>query len=399
MLKLKKNFLTGEKIFIFCLFLANSFLTWFVYTIQMLLNSQKRSHNIIFWSILSIVFISLYNATKIPENDLSWYVDYYLMAENYGLSHYITMLSGGKEPLYQILVYCLHFIGGSNVHFFIFSISLISYLFLLKGLLILRRNSDLSDLEFMLVVFFLCFFPWTFSLSVHLIRQFMALSMALYFLLAYYFYDQKKYIIGGIVSIFIHSSVIFILPFYFKGFRKPFNKSNLYLYAIIVTLLLLLSTIGNMMSSLFAGSNTLSHIATKAAYGTTFETSLPFFQLLASIIWTSLVFFSIYVINRTLKTNKLFNVILNFSLILLFFIIFNKNNAEIQLRYNFFYWSLFPFFCAIYLSAVKLKTGVISVLMVISFAIWNIYNLYLGQWTYTCRNFYFLYPSFWYFLD
>ena len=147
---------------------------------------------ITFWIILTVIFISLYNATKIPENDLEWYCDFYLMAGKTTLSNYLTQLTGNKEQLYQLLVYGLYQIGGNNKNFFIFSISAMAYGFLAKGIQLVCKELRLPPLKIMLVVFFLCFFPYTYAISVLIIRQFLALSIMLFLLAEYYCHERRK---------------------------------------------------------------------------------------------------------------------------------------------------------------------------------------------------------------
>lgn len=395
-----KTLFTPEKVIFLAIFFCNSFLGWLFCTIQLFFQQKKRKENLTFWSILSIVFISLYNATKIPENDLAWYVEFYLMADNYNLINYLGQLTDGKEPLYQMLVYTLHLIGGNNTHFFVFSISLISYTFLLKALLIWKKDLDISETNFMLAVSTLCFFPWTFALSVHIIRQFLALSIMLWAFFSYFSKHKKIYWLFAFCTIYIHSSVIILFPLLFiKKIAQPIKIKYLYVLIGIFVLFSSINQLGTIALSYVRNSATLVHIAQKAADGTHFETTLPLSQLLFSIALVILGFVAVYIKNKKLKEQNIIPLFLNTSLIILCFILVSSNYSEIQLRYNFYFWSFFPFFILVYTLSTKINKLFIFSGIILLFFAWNIYNIYLSQWEYTCSYDYFFYPFLGYFMD
>lgn len=392
------TFLSPEKIVFLAIFFCNSFLGWLLCTIQIVFQKKKRSENLIFWSVLSIVFVSLYNATKIPENDLGMYVDLFLRAGYYNLWGYLDQLTGGKEPLYQMIVYFLHLIGGRNSCFFIFSISLISYAFLLRALIVWKNHLNVPETNFMLAVMTLCFFPWTFALSVHIIRQFLALSIFLWAFFSYYGKDKKIYWLYAFCSVFVHSSVVIFIPLLFiKKIASPIKIKYLYVIAGVVAIFSSIKQLGLIALNYVRSSNTLAHIAQKAADGTHFETTLPLSQLLFSVGLVVLGFIGVYVKKKSLKNSTLVALFLNTSLILLCFILASSHYSEIQLRYNFYFWSFIPFFVLLYVSSIDLKGVFKFAGMFLLFVAWNIYNISLSQWTYTCSYDYFFYPFLYYF--
>lgn len=227
------------------IFVVNSLVGWGLLTIYILNNINKKKE-VLIWSWVTIIFISLYNATKIPENDLSWYVDFYLAANKTSFKNYLSMLTGGKEQFYQVLVYGIHLLGGRNYHIYIFIISMISYSCLLRVLLIMKKQLGLTNMAFVGSVSFLCFFPYTYAISVHIVRQVLASSIIIWLLFEYYCGIKKKWIlIFAVSTIFIHTSAIFILPFFFvKQIAKPITKKNFYLYLLIVIVIFSVSFIG-----------------------------------------------------------------------------------------------------------------------------------------------------------
>lgn len=385
---------------IILLFFINSFIAWGLLTLLMIFNKITRNREITFWIILTVIFISLYNATKIPENDLEWYCDFYLMAGKTTLSNYLTQLTGNKEQLYQLLVYGLYQIGGNNKNFFIFSISAMAYGFLAKGIQLVCKELRLPPLKIMLVVFFLCFFPYTYAISVLIIRQFLALSIMLFLLAEYYCHERRKILIFfACCTIFIHSSVIILLPFFFlTQISRSINKRSAFLYIAILVLFLQLPLFSQLILPYIGVNPTIRHIIEKAIYGTTFETELPLGQLIFSLILVCLLYFSIYIKNKNLKKYASANYIANISIVILLFILINSQNPEIQLRYNFYFWSFLAFYFIIYLSAFKISDVSVLACMIMLFTSWNIYNIQFSEWTYTCSENYFFYPLFMYFL-
>lgn len=380
------------------IFIVNSLIGWVMLTIYILSNIND-SRKVIIWSVLTIIFISLFNATKVPENDLSWYVDFYLAANKTSFKNYLGMLTGGKEQLYQILVYGIHLIGGKNYHIYIFIMSMISYSCLLRTLNIMKKQLGLTNMEFFGAVSFLCFFPYTYAISVHIVRQVLASSIIIWLLFEYYCGIKKKWIlIFAVSTIFIHTSAIFILPFFFiKQIIKPITKKNFYLYLLIVIVIFSVSFIGGKLLSVASSGSAVGYIVDKMVNGTTFETTLPLSQLILSVAFVVGGYVSIYVHRKTLGNNTSCTLLLHISTILLLFILSNSANPELQLRCNFFFWTYASFFISIYLASYRVYPFIILLASLSMFVLWNFYNYGVSQWTYTCSDKYYRYSIFDYF--
>ena len=275
-----------------------------------------------------------------------------------------------------------------------------AYGFLAKGIQLVCKELRLPPLKIMLVVFFLCFFPYTYAISVLIIRQFLALSIMLFLLAEYYCHERRKILIFfACCTIFIHSSVIILLPFFFlTQISRSINKRSAFLYIAILVLFLQLPLFSQLILPYIGVNPTIRHIIEKAIYGTTFETELPLGQLIFSLILVCLLYFSIYIKNKNLKKYASANYLANISIVILLFILINSQNPEIQLRYNFYFWSFLAFYFIIYLSAFKISDVSVLACMIMLFTSWNIYNIQFSEWTYTCSENYFFYPLFMYFL-
>lgn len=380
------------------LFVLNSFIFWFSLTLFLLFNrTDNREKLFTFWCYVSIIFISLYNSTKIPENDLEWYVDYYLMANQYSFNDYLSQLNGGKEQIYQALVWIIHLLGGNNYHIYSFTISLLSYLFTLKGLFILFKSLNNTFYEKIAVIAILLFFPYLFANSLHIVRQFLATSIIFYVTTVKAAYNKNLWWFA-LIDIFIHTSVAFFIPFLFVSrFRQPIGKNNIYLYILILSGIISISIIANFILSATDGLP-IEYLLNKAANGTTFETTLALPKLLFSVIITIIPIICTYLVNKKMKKVPVVNYYISISFFLLFFILANPNQSELQLRYNFFFWQLLPYLAGICLKGIKIYPKYLLLFMGLLFLFWNIYNLNMSEWTYTCKYLYVFYSAFHYFI-
>lgn len=374
---------------------ANSFLTWLMLTIHILVVSNKKEKFFV-WSIMSILLISLYNATKIPQNDLAWYVEFYNMAGKMPFREYITMLSSGKEQIYQILVWIIYAIFPHNDHFFVFVLSMISYSFLLKGLWICMEYMQLTHYEKILICAILFFFPYLFTISVHIVRQFMAMSIIIYVICEKACRNNNLWWLAC-VGMLIHTSVVFFIPFLFiKQMKESFKMKNIPIYGAIIVGLISLQILAYHLGSLFSETK-MEYLVQKVAQGTTYETTFALSKLLFSIFVTFSVFLSVYKISPNLKKMTYPNFMVNISIILFLFIVFNNEQTELQLRYSMFYWLLLPFLFCIFIKTQRLPSYILIGGSILLFIFWNFYNISLSEWEYTCCKDYYYYPLIYYF--
>ena len=191
-------------------------------------------------SFIFAAYISCINATKVPDNDLEMYLDYYKAVNYTDFFTYITFLSQGeaiKEPLFSVLNYILYWIIGSNTKVYIFCISFISYGLLAYSLIKLAFKLELS---YKVIIFCICimmFTPYLFIMSAHLVRQILATSLLFYLLVDTSFYNNKKWWLV-IAMVLIHTTTLFFVVFLFL----PILKDRLVgkrLYCVILCFCLL----------------------------------------------------------------------------------------------------------------------------------------------------------------
>ena len=174
--------------------------------------------------IVISIFIGLLNTTKILESDIVSYYDNFFSAEYNSLLEFINVRS--KEYLYYTYTYFFYNLSGGSWKLYILSTTAISYYLILKSnLIVINKVFKNYNYKVLLLVNIALLYP-LFTLSAHLLRNFIAASFILYFVVNYYFNYKNKWIYL-IAAILTHGSsilftILYILPnnFTFHYFRN-----------------------------------------------------------------------------------------------------------------------------------------------------------------------------------
>lgn len=379
------------------LFMINSFAAVVIFSVFVLYKKEQHSY----YGLLGIffaLFVSLINATKVPVNDLAMYIDYYRLAERMPLHQYVEIL-WGKDVLYLGYTWFVYQIVGNHDKVFVFLMSLTSYLFFLKALLIGCKSLRLNSSSVYLCLVFLFFYPFIFSTSAHILRQTIAFSIISYVMAKKIFEGKNLWYIGVVASLF-HGSVAFFIPFLFLKFLyKPFSFKTAPSYIAAVAVLLSVKIIAALLGTMGLSGSVFDFAVRRASLGTTFEASLSLGQVAISALFCALMFFSIYIFKPFLKAEPSFNFFANMTSLLFLFIIVNSDQGELQVRFNIFFWQLIPLFVCFLSAAYKGVYSVAKILLsVMVFASWMAYNNFSSPWRYECGNMFFLYPAIAFFL-
>jgi len=350
---------------------------------------------------LLATFLALINSTKIPENDLLFHASQYLEANKFTLLDYLNYIE--KEPLGYTFNYLFYYLSGGSVKFWIIAFSFISYMLFFHAIkrFFIKINAPINLLVLGLIL--AAFFPQLFSLSAHLIRQFIASAIFIYFAIDKIFYKNNKWWLV-VIGVLTHaSSLILFLLVYFKflGNFKRYRIVNI----ILIIMLLSYQSISKVLLNVFGEMNsTVKYILVRASADTTFE--LGDFQFLNFIMMFVMIFIvlssnkfierqfikekkhSLWSNNKPLNKNSQQLVIkkdLKFffstMIILSFFILTNLNQSELSNRLFFFLFFYFPFIFPLFIGRFKNSTS-IGYLLSILFILFFIYRLVFGVWEY-----------------
>tara|TARA_R110001632_G_scaffold101693_1_gene209583 strand:- start:9900 stop:11174 length:1275 start_codon:yes stop_codon:yes gene_type:complete len=361
---------------------------------------NKRKLINLFITFLSF-FLAFLNSTKIPDNDLVHHGRQYLMAGDYSFFQYLGSIY--KEPFYYIFNYIFFYLSNGSFIFWILTITFFSYFMFFQAvkMFFIKINAPTSQLVFGLVL--AAFFPQLFSLSAHLIRQFIANAFLIYFAIDKIFYKRNKWWLV-LAGVFIHASSIIL---FFLVYFKPLRNFKKYKFLNIALILLLLSYqyIGKLLLYFFGDINdTFKYILERASADTTFDLGdFNSFNYVMMFTMITIALTSKKVIGRQLmKVNEniedteenpvdknekrlliekdsqfFFSTMIVFS----FFILANLNQSELSSRLFFYVFFYFPFILPLFIARFKQRDliyYIMSVLLMLFFT----YRLVFGTWEY-----------------
>lgn len=371
-----------------------------------LLISNFRVNKQIFISLFIVFlafFLSFINSTKIPENDLLFHANQYMYAENMGLLQYLKYIE--KEPIGYIFNYVMYYITGGSVKLWVITFSFISYMLFFNAIkrFYLKIEAPLYLLVLSLIL--AAFFPQLFSLSAHLIRQFIASCIFIYFAINKIFYNKNKYwfVLLGVLT---HGSSLILYALVYFKFLGDFKKYRV-LNIILLIILIFYQTIASLLLTVLGGlSPALDYILQRASSDTTFD--LGDFQLMNFVMMIIMVVVALSsktiiskMSNRNqesedleenskelqsmgdehLKLQKNVKFFFFTMIILSFFIVINLNQSELSHRLFFYLFFYFPFVIPLFLMRFK-QSALLSYLLSCLFMVYFVFKLEFGVWNY-----------------
>ncbi|MCR8667202.1 EpsG family protein [Aestuariibaculum sp. M13] len=343
---------------------------------------------------LIALFIGCVNATKVPENDLVWYLSEYLRAGNMSFSEYIAsfgtfnntvgILASGKEAAFAVFNYISYQFFGDNTKLYVLFYSFVAYSFLNVSIYKFGKALKIPNKYIITSIFIMAFTPYIFTMSAILLRQFLAAAILMYVLVNRLLYEKKSYVLL-IVMFMVHSSAFLFVPFIFVPF---FNKSllhkNTFLYYLIILIVLFnIQNIAKVLLPIFENISTIKYILTRASEDTTFDLGqLSLAKRITSILTAVLPLILIYILKPRLKKETGIIHFFNVLLMLVIFIFANLHQSELSNRFNFYVWQFFPFVFLLYIWYFKLNRLILLLLMIF-IVLFFIYYLSAGMWTYT----------------
>lgn len=334
------------------------------------------------FAILSAL-LGLINALKIPTSDLQNYLEMFRAVENNNFIEYI--FSEGKEPIFFTLNYILfHLVNGSETAYIIL-FTFICYFILFFSIWKMHLYLRLGLFQFMLAIGVAFLFPNLFSLSAHLMRQFLAGSILLYVLVQYIFYDKRN-IILFVLAGFTHTTAFIFSCMFLPILKKKILLKNLMIVLILFgAIFFIVNIFADSIFSLFSFVPFLSYSFLRIS---NVETSIDLEQV--SYLSFFLQSFIVYIFFNLYKKGKVkdkpIQILFYISLMLLLFVAYNFNNTEIALRFSFFSYFLFPIASYFILSNKLLKIigaqKIIFLFTLLTLMYWFVWKLNYGIWIY-----------------
>lgn len=370
------------------------FLSLFIYSISpffsilimalLIVSVQLKSDKIfLFFIVLLSLYLGLINSTKVPESDLVGYYDIYLLAKNYSLYDYLLLMN--KEPFYFFLNYVLFYLFLGNKMLFMIGITMLSYCFyffaIYKYMKCIGSDNHLIVFALMLAAFF----PQLFSLSAHLIRQFLAASILMYAIVIRLFYEKRSWPYSAF-AVLTHSTALLFLPLMYVlrlKRKNDFHVFFIFLCAVFVYFLFS-SNIGLIVIDIF-GKNIFTYPFMRMGHG--FYLGSKGLSNVAYFLMIVLLIISLFISYRGIrsesdKVNAGLYQLSNIVFFISFFIIFNLGHTVLSSRFLFYLYFIAPLmlpfvFAGKQWGVVVLRTTIISILV-----IFFIYRLEYGVWEY-----------------
>jgi hypothetical protein len=370
-------------IVVLLLFIFQPFLTLSIIIFLGLTKEILPSKFIYLIAFLGSCYLGLINITKFPDSDLLNYLDWYRVAQNSFLVDYLLINS--REPLYFIGLYGIANFPFSSPQLFIFLSTVVSYFIFLIAVIRISIYLGLRDrLIIGLIISFLFFAP-LFSLSAHLMRQFLAATIVVLFFSEYIISGKRKWLILFLAILIHYSSILFIPIVFLKKIRS--FSSNISLTLCLITLPLMYF-FGKVATPLFSEIPVLGFVFDRIAAddGAELET-LSLAAISFGFITAIISFLNMRGIRRPVVSNGLWVINIGVIVIVVIALVANTQTqlSEIALRFFFYLYFLFGLTLPIYIASRKNSVRFLSAILLIEIPFF-VYKLQFGEWEYAPLN-------------
>lgn len=180
--------------------------------------------------IAGAAFLAGLIATKTIEGDLESYELFFYLVPQQSFYDNFFRLSFGRDFGYQIINFFGYYASFGFYRLFLFGMSFISYLLLLRSALLLLEAVRVNNKSFIVLSMTLVtFYPPYFEISSHLFRQHIAVCLAIYSI-ALLVSKNKHWWVVFVLAVTVHSSVIifsfFAIIAYFLQYLAGSEKIN-----------------------------------------------------------------------------------------------------------------------------------------------------------------------------
>lgn len=362
-------------IFFILIFILNPFCgTMILWLFYLLDSNQNKSYTLLV--VLMSAMATFINLTKVPENDLYYHTGDYLMAGNLDYFPYLAYKT--KEPFfYSFNYFCYHLTNGS-VKVWLFILSFVSYLFMLLATVKILTKLKATKSQILLGIIVAVFFPQLFSLSAHLLRQFVAGAIFVYFAVDFIYYKQKKWWLP-VLGFLIHSSSIILFPLVF--FKKLGNfKNHFSINAFLLVVLLSYQMVAALLLKVIGGGGFLGRLLQRGSADTTFD--LGEFNVVNYILMLFMWFVAFIILKRKDGYESENRHFVSIIFALSIFIIVNIQQSELSARMFFYLFFFFPLMLALLFTKKVKGYKELNFMISILFIVFFIYRLSHGTWTY-----------------
>lgn len=373
---------TGPVVFFSMLFLAQPFLSFFGLFFYGLITGKKTPKFLIFVALFGACYLGLINTTKLPESDYLIYLQWYSAAQKLSIFNFLSQYT--REPLYYIYLYTIANIPCSSEQLFVFISTVTSYFVMLIGVIRLNVSLGMRGRLIISIIVFLLFFAPLFSLSAHLMRQFMSASLLILFFSDSFSLAKKRWWIL-VVAFFVHSSAFIFLPIaMIKKSDKTTSVTGFFLYLGFLPLAYFVSksvapflidvpVVGVISKRIIATyAHDLGHLNFEAI------TFIVVICLLS--IWNLVTFRRI---PNAIESSSGWEINVGVTILSLVILVANLRveTTEVAIRFFFYLYFFMGLIISMFMSP-RQKKAILFVPLVVLFVVYFFYNLQFGVWQY-----------------
>lgn len=361
------------------LFLLNPVFSVLLYGIYVNTKTNINKNTIYYFYFLLSVLLAFINMTKVPESDLAFHARAYLSAEGVNIFEYFVK-TYSREFVFYGFNYIFYYLTNGSVKLWIMLITMTGYFTFFISIHKFQKSLQPNSNYILFAIFLGAFFPQLFSLSAHLIRQFLAGSLALYFIVDRALYQKNRWYVM-VAAVLIHSSIAiyFILAFIPFLKEKPSFK-NIWKYTGLLIGLAGYQIIASLLLPVFSGTAGLEYALTRASKDTEFD--LGGFPVINYFFIIILIFIMLRKIYFSKLRNEIIGVqlIANIVFIQILFILANIQQSELSNRLFFYLYFFFPIIIPLQLRHEKFKE--MRKVIALSLIVFFIMRINSGVWEY-----------------
>ena len=382
-IKLRRS-LTFSGIFLFFsfLFIVQPFLAFILLVIVGLIVGTKSSGFSYMIAFFGACYLGLVNVTKFPESDLLHYFEWYSSAQELSLPAYLAIYS--REPIYWIFLHTIANLPFTSEQLFVFTSTVIAYFIFMFGVIRVSFRLCLNSRVVACLVVAMMFFAPLFSLSAHLMRQFLAASLVILFFSESLLVGRRHWWIL-FAAILVHYSAIIFLPLaMIKKIGRVSNGIGIFLYLSLLPVIYLVS---KSAAFFFTDIPVISFVLNRVAAEEWVELGhLSFASILFVIAMVALSVSNMMALRREVNTALWgYRWQINIAVFILVVIVLAANmqdgTTEISTRFFFYLYFLIGLVLPMYVASHRKQMILIFLLLALLIP-YFVYNSQFGAWQY-----------------
>jgi hypothetical protein len=292
-----------------------------------------------------------------------------------------------KEPLYGTMIWVMNRLLSGNEYAFKFSISFINYILLTTSMALFgRRFAKIPNWLAISGILIMCFIPYVFTVSLQLIRQFLAEAIIIYVLIRKSLLGKRCWLWIAAATLIHSTAWLFVPLLFFKAYDEPI-KNNVKYYLLLIIMLVAVKLLSLGGGGEFS-DGTLGYAASRAA-SNKFSNEEAQFSVLSILMYVIVYLFALFLIFYSkLKTIKGLRRICLYAIFTLSFAFVNMDNPFLAGRYLGYLYSLIPFMIILFFYLLNVSRVfvilftfgcVVAFALYTEYGIWD-YNIPYGVW-------------------